>query len=150
MATSYPNPLTLDIAKFRAAFPVFANTTTYPDALLNLQWEIATAYVSDVNCGALRDGARLSALWLALAHLLWLGTLVSRGQGGTGAKTGATIDKVSVQYQAPSAGSDWAWWWLQTPYGQQLLALLGAAGAGGFYAGGLPETTALRKWGGVF
>lgn len=147
---AYTNPITLDPVRFRAAFPVFADTTKFPDALLQVQWDVGTAFVSDANCGVLVDSKRETALWLMLAHLLWLGVLIGRGQGGTGVKTGATIDKVSVQYAAPPAGDDWSWWLMQTPYGQQLLALLSIAGAGGFYAGGLPETTALRKWGGVY
>ena len=33
MATDYPNPLVLDPAAFRAAFPAFADETKYPDAV---------------------------------------------------------------------------------------------------------------------
>lgn len=150
MATTYPNPLVLDSAAFRQAFPAFASDAKYPDPLLTVQWDIGTAYVSDRNCGELRDGQRQTALWLMLAHLLQLSTLTARNRGGVGVKTQARIDKVQVVYQAPPAGNDWTWWLQQTPYGQALLALLTAAGAGGFYAGGLPETTAMRKWAGVF
>lgn len=150
MATAYTNPITLDTARFRAAFPAFANDTKFPDAMLQVQWDIGTAYVTDANCGVLVDSKRETALWLMLAHLLWLGFLISRNRGGVGVKTQARIDKVQVVYEAPPPGDSWTWWLQQTPYGQQLLALLSIAGAGGFYGGGLPETTALRKWAGVY
>lgn len=144
----------LDIAAFRAAYPAFADAILYPDAMLNAQWDIGLCYVSDRGCGCVRpDGTdcRQSMLWLMLAHLLQMNTAVAAGgASGGGMVSQARIDKVQVTLVAPPVSNAWDWWLNQTPYGAQLLALLTLCGTGGMYAGGLPETTAFRKWGGVF
>lgn len=140
--------ITLDPARFRTAFPAFKNAIVFPDAMLTVQWDMAGCYISDRNCGCVRpDGSscRETVLWLLLAHLLQLGSL----GGGGGIVSGASIDKVSVTLVAPPADSAWDWWLNQTPYGAQLLALLSMRAVGGFYAGGLPETQAFRKIGGI-
>lgn len=149
--------VTLDPATFRALFPEFADATAYPEAALQIRWDAeAVGYVSDENCGDLRDAKRAYAVQLMLAHLLRLSKLAaSAGVGGAalaGVVTAATIDKVSVTLAPPPARDAWGYWLAQTPYGQQLSAFLSAQAVGGFYIGGnIPaERSAFRKAGGVF
>lgn len=141
--------ITFDIAAFRAAFPAFADEVTYPDEMLESYWDAAVCYISDLNYGRLTDGRRERAIWLMLAHLITLSAQVQAGQV-PGLMQSATVDRVSVSTVPPPVKSQWSWWLSLTGYGQQLLALLGGAAAGGFFVGGLPERSALRKWAGLF
>lgn len=143
------------IAAFRAAFPMFGDANLFPDAMLQIQWTIGACYLSDRGCDCCVNGldCRETMQYLMLAHLLQLGVIVSAGGTGSGVAgiaTMARIDKVQVQVVAPPTSDAWDWWLNGTPYGAQLLALLSIRAAGGFYAGGLPEPSAIRKWGGIF
>lgn len=142
----------LDITVFRATFPQFASVVQFPDALITLQWGMATSYLGAYsNCIYDTLDQQQSALYLMLAHLLAIQATIAGGStGGGGPITGATVDKVSVTMAAPPTKSNFGWWLSQTPYGQQLLALLGIVGAGGFYIGGSPERAAFRRVGGGF
>lgn len=144
--------VTLDPARFRALFPEFASAATYSDAALQFRWDAeAVVYVSDENCGDLTGSKRAYAVQCMLAHLLRLSSLAAANPSGpAGVVTGATIDKVSVTLAPPASRSEWGLWLAQTPYGQQLAALLSAQAAGGFYVGGKPERAAFRKVGGLF
>jgi len=63
-----------------------------------------------------------------------------------GVVTAATIDKISVTLMPPPGLNQWQWWLNQTPYGQQLLALLQIAAAGGrFYSAGKPVVGVFRS-----
>lgn len=141
--------LTFDVAQFRAEFPEFANATTFPDVTLQMYWDNATCYVSDVNCGTLAGECRQLALNLMTAHLTKLSQLILAGQT-PGLVQNATVDKVTVGLTPPPLRSEWQWWLMTTPYGMQLLALLQGRSVGGFYVGGLPETSAFRRVGGVY
>lgn len=140
---------TLDLAAFRLLFPAFADDTKFPDAVIQAQWNAATAIMTDQDNWALCGDKLQTALDYLAAHLMQLNALASSGGGG-GIVKSSTVDKVSVTLEAPPAKSQWAWWLNQTPYGATLLALLGIAGAGGFYVGGLPEQAAFRTVGGGF
>lgn len=144
---------TLDIATFRLLFPVYADVTKFPDAYIQAEWDLAVAYFGDVD-GCLFNGTtKQSALNLMTAHLMWLNVLIAAGGssgGAGGVLTGATIDKVSVTLSPPPFKDGWQFWLSQTPYGQQLWALLSLKAAGGFYFGGLPERKPFRKVGGIF
>lgn len=129
--------VTFDIASFRQQFPAFALETVYPDATLEALWEVAQEYVNP-ECSPL-EKAITWGLFLMLAHLLILNRKAASGKGGGGFKTYAMIDKVATQYLAPPSSDQFEWWLNQTPYGQQLLALLQLKCAGGFTFGGLPE-----------
>jgi hypothetical protein len=141
-----------DATAFRAQNPAYADPTAYPDATLQQYWNNATNYISDANSGvlgALVDAQLQFAINLMTAHLLFLSGLVLRGVS-PGFVTQSTIDKISVSLQAPPEKNQWQWWLNLSPYGQQLLAMLQARSAGGFYIGGLPELGAFRKVGGTF
>lgn len=144
--------ITLDPAAFRVLFPQFADATKFPDLVLQVQFDMATSYVSADTYGDMSITARTNALYLMTAHLLGLGVIIAQGNytGQPGIVTSSTIGDVSVTLQPPPDKSQWSWWLNLTPYGAQLLALLQAQSAGGFFVGGLPERAAFRKVGGVF
>ena len=133
-----------DDAVFRAAFPVFANTTTYPEATLQMYWNWATSYVSDVNYGWLQNASRDLALNLMTAHLVQVAGIIQAGQVPNLVQN-STIDKITVGLTPPPIPNQWQWWLNQTGYGQQLLALLQANSAGGFYPGGSAPRLGFRN-----
>jgi hypothetical protein len=142
--------LTFDVTLFRQQFPVFANATAYPDAMLQMYWDMAVCYVTDVgNYGWLQGNCRQLAINLMTAHLTALSVIVAGGQV-PGLVQSATIDKVSVSLTPPPLKNQWQWWLSTTPYGQQLLALLQNRSVGGWYIGGRPELAAFRRVGGRF
>jgi len=138
-----------DITKFRTLFPEFADTTLFPGDLLQMYYDMGTCYVSDEDYGCLSGSCRVLALNFMTAHILKIGTGVTEGDD-PGIVTSATVDKVSVSIQPPPQKDQYQWWLNQTPYGQQLLALLKAKSVGGLYVGGRPERAAFRKVGGYF
>lgn len=142
-------PIQPDFATFRLRFPQFADTTKYPDALLQMYWDEVTCFVSDANYGNIIGDCRLFLLQLFQAHMMILGQQAQMGKQG-GFITSTTIDKVSVQKTAPPSADMFQWWLGQTPYGQQALTMMEIATAGGDYYGGLGETAGFRRVGGVF
>ena len=143
--------ITLDPAAFRALFPQFADPVKWPDAALSIQFGAATGYVSADTYGDMPVAARTSALYLMTAHLLALGVIIAQNNysGQVGVVQGAVVDHVQITLTPPPVKSQWQWWLNTTPYGAQLLGLLDAQAAGGFYVGGLPERAAFRKVGGI-
>jgi hypothetical protein len=135
-----------NVTLFRTQFAQFASDVLYPDATLQTYWDMATNYVTNKAPQGL--GLCLPQQTLALnlmtAHLAALMTLIASGQS-SGVVQGATIDKVSVQLQPPPVVDQWQWWLNQTPYGQQLIALLSVVGVGGFYFGGYPTNYTLAR-----
>lgn len=144
--------ITLDPAAFRALFPQFADPVKWPDAALSIQFGAATGYVSADTYGDMPVAVRTNALYLMTAHLLALGVIIAQNNysGQVGVVQGAVVDHVQITLTPPPVKSQWQWWLNTTPYGAQLLGLLDAQAAGGFYVGGLPERAAFRKVGGVF
>ena len=144
--------ITLDPAAFRALFPQFADAAKWPDAALSIQFGAATGYVSADTYGDMPVAARTNALYLMTAHLLALGVIIAQNNysGQVGVVQGAVVDHVQITLTPPPVKSQWQWWLNTTPYGAQLLGLLDAQAAGGFYVGGLPERAAFRKVAGIF
>ena len=130
-------------ADFRARFAAFNYAVTYPEPTLQSYWNLAGDFIN-TRCSALSKNQLTSAMNLMTAHLTQLNTLAASGQSA-GVMTSASIDKVSVTVQPPPEVNQWQWWCNQTPYGQQLLALLQVASVGGFYFGGFPTATDLRR-----
>ena len=144
--------ITLDPAAFRALFPQFADPVKWPDAALSIQFGAATGYVSADTYGDMPVAARTNALYLMTAHLLALGVIIAQNNysGQVGVVQGAVVDHVQITLTPPPVKSQWQWWLNTTPYGAQLLGLLDAQAAGGFFVGGLPERAAFRKVAGIF
>lgn len=149
-----PITLTFDVTLFRTQFPAFSNATNFPDETLQMYWDMATCYISDTNCGVLNGNCRQTAINLMTAHLTQISVIIGANPTTSGTPkvvTGSTIDKISVTLTPPPFNNSQYWWWLSTtPYGAQLLALLQAKAIGGMYVGGLPETAAFRRVGGIF
>lgn len=140
----------LDIAAFRILFPPFSNETLFPDIRLESVWGLATGYIGNVD-GPLFGGTSMQyALDLMTAHLLQLQVMAEAGTLVNAALTGATVDKVQVQFAPPPFKDGWTWWLCQTPYGAQLWALLSVKSAGGFFVRGNPEREGFRRVGGGF
>lgn len=126
---------TFNEATFRLQFPEFADAATFPSPSLLSHFDAAECYVQNKNYGWLRGCCNLQALNLMTAHLAKLAKLIVDGQT-PGIETQATIDKVSVTMMTPPLKGMWQYWLGQTPYGQQLLALLMAKSVGGQYTPG--------------
>lgn len=140
---------TLDIPAFRAAFPEFAAAGAYPDAAVQVQWDMATAFICPVDGPLIADAQLQAALNYMTAHLLKSATMLAAGQTSVVLR-GSTVDKVQVQLEPPPLKSGWQWWLSTTPYGAALWALLSVKAAGGFYVGGAPEQSAFRGVAGRF
>lgn len=142
-----PAILTFDETLFRAQCPAFANTTRYPEVYLQMLWDAAICYISDVaNYGSLQGSCRQYALNLLTAHLAYQGDLTVAGT--TPYVLGsATIDKVQVSTVPPPLKNQWGWWLSSSVYGQQLWALLQVRSVGGWYIGGSPVLTSFRGYG---
>lgn len=148
-----------DPAKFRAMFPAFSDDTVWTDELLTTYYEMASEFISkdECPCRILRGKSLELALYLMTAHIAMLLNPEpdAAGGGGGGATAGgivtsASIGAVSVSIAAPNSKNSWDYWLNQSPYGQQLLALLSMKGVGGIYVPGLPERLGFRKVGGTF
>lgn len=147
-----------DDSLFRAQFPEFANPVQFPLVLIDAYWDMATMFISSVDCywNSLNGKRLATALNMLTAHLMVLGRNAKGGYGKTpaskqgGFTTSATVGEVSVSKLAPPATDGWEWWLASTPYGQMLWALLQLLAVGGFSVGGLPESEGFRRIGGVF
>ena len=145
-----PAILTFNVTEFRLLFPAFANETQFPTVRLQMYWDSATCYITDIgNYGWLQGRCRQLAINYMTAHLTAISVLIAAGQT-PGLVQNATVDKVSVGLTPPPLKNQWQWWLSTTPYGQELLALLQARSVGGWYIGGNPELSAFRKVGGRF
>lgn len=150
---STPFPFSYNDTVFREQFPQFSNPTTFPESQLLMYWTLGNTYVANSNYGSLYGPNRQYALDLMGAHLAAVNVIISGDNYNAilYVPTGATIDKVSLTLKPPPTTNGWQWWLSTTPYGQQLLALLQAHSAGGFYvASGPPERSSIRKAWGTF
>lgn len=127
---------TYNDAQFRAQFPAFANTATYPATTISGLYDVAGLYVQNTKYGWLaRACATQYALYLLTAHLLQIQALTLAGQQPA-IMTGAGIDKISVTVLPPEVPNAWQFWLQTTTYGSALLALLNVTSAGGLYTPG--------------
>lgn len=143
--------ITYDDAAFRAACPVFANTTTYPQSLTEGWWSTATNFVSvcDNACFNLNGAARALGINYMAGAIGQITAIIAAGQVPA-LVTEARIDKIEVTSSPPPNPTQFTWWLSLTPYGQMLAALLAIKGAGGMYIGGNPERAGFRRVGGLF
>lgn len=153
-----------DDTLFRQQFPEYADTTLYPPAKIETFWDIGAAFIDRRDCPyrALSGAALAYSMNLMAAHLMTIsiqnqqamkGSAGAIGQGAPdqgGFVTSARVGEISVGKMAPPATNGWQFWLASTPYGQQIWALIGIVGVGGFTVGGLPEREGFRKVGGVF
>lgn len=138
----------LNIQTFRVNFSLYADEVQYTDALLLAQYDIGKCYIADNDC-TMAENCRTYALQSMLAHLLYIRDQVNSGNN-VGVITQASEGDVSVSLAQPNVDDEWHHWFNSSPFGRELVALLGVQSVGGFYAGGNPERKAFRKAGGVF
>lgn len=129
-------------AIFRARIPAFADTTKYPDAVVENILETATCYITAKNRGPLRDIYRVQAICLMAAHLLTLRDRMAQGgnTGTVGAVASSSVGNVSVSMVQPPNQTQYEYWMNLTGYGAELLRLLAIFANGGIYWGGSYET----------
>lgn len=148
MSCPAPTPAyTYNDLAFRAQFPAFVSTTTYPQGTLQAYWDTGGNYIANESGWGLTDAQHILALNLMTAHLAQLATMLANGQTPT-ITSAATIDKISVTLVPPPTPDQFSYWLNTTVYGMQLLALFDVQSVGGFYVGGRPEIAALRRAGG--
>lgn len=141
---------TFDPTTFRQQFPAFASETDFPDAQLQMYFDMGGCYAGNERGGCLTDECRILLLNLMTAHLCLLNQLIITGKT-PGITTSSSVGSVSVSITPPPFGtSQWSWWLNLTAYGQQFQALLSGQVAGGLYLGGRCERGAFRKVGGAF
>ena len=142
--------ITFDVAAFRAAFPAFADSTQYPDLLLQNNFDAATNFASVYPCGVFQTVAGQTAnLNYLTAHITAVGDLIAAGSGPVIVKD-SKVGEVSVSLDPPKSNDAFQWWLNTTPYGLALRALLSAVTVGGITTGGSPERAAFRKVGGRY
>ena len=136
------------VATFRASLPEFANTTKYPDAYIQRFITQSTMFIT-TDSGIIKDDVRVLAIEYMTAHLITLaaidgaGNTVSDGNTG-GVLTSASIDSVSVAFQAVIAKDAFEQWIQSTPYGKMYWALLSANMPTGVYWVGTPRLHGIR------
>ncbi len=120
-------------ADFRAEFPEFASTTTYPDAMLDFWATLAEELLVDAVWTTMKP----FAVKLYVAHEITLArvNVQTAGAGGTpgqsgGVPTSKTVGSVSVSYDAQTTSEKDAGWWNLTNYGKQIYRLIRLFGAG--------------------
>lgn len=138
----------LNITTFRVNFELYQDVSNYPDMLLNAQYEIGKCYIADNDC-TMPESCREYALQAMLAHLLYIRDQVNGGNN-IGVITSASEGDVSVSLAQPVVDDNWTYWFNQSPYGKDILALLDQQSAGGMYIGGSQERRGCRKINGGF
>jgi ABC-type dipeptide/oligopeptide/nickel transport system permease subunit len=135
-----------DVTAFRALFsPAFDANPPFSDAYLQAWAAVSTSYISNnARCNGMSAAQTALAINLMTAHLVTTAQIAAAG-GTTAIELSATIDKISVSNQQMPAPNQWQYWLQTTPYGQQLLALLQIAAAGGRMINGYPVFNSLRR-----
>lgn len=120
--------MAVDAAKLRADFPEFANTATYPDAMVAFWLAFAARMLPADRWADLID----TGVELMTAHQLVLAARAGKGAGAIVApQTAKSVDKVSVSYDTGAVRLENAGHWAGTSYGMQFLQLARMIGAGG-------------------
>ena len=125
-----------DKASFRAAFPEFADTARYPDAMLDFWAGIGERLMFPQQHRW--DTVYDYGLQLFVAHNITLAAqnVAASGSGGvpgsiSGPTTSKAVGSVSVSYDAASSIEPNAGHWNLTTYGKMLIHLARMIGAGG-------------------
>jgi len=120
-------------ADFRAAFPEFASTVTYPDAMLNFWASVAEKMVVE----DIWQDMYTNAIYLYVAHEITLArqNVKASTTGGTPGQSGGpaqskAVGAVSVSYDSQVTSEKDAGWWNLTTYGKQFFRLQQMFGAG--------------------
>lgn len=137
------------VQMFRTAMPEFSDTTKYPDAYIQRFITQSTMFIS-TDSGIIKDDVRILAIEYLTAHLITLaaidgqGNAISDNSNSGGVLTSASIDSVSVAFQAVIAKDAFEQWIQSTPYGKLYWALLSANMPGGIFWVGSPKVFGIR------
>lgn len=122
----------MDVVAFRSAFPEFADTTTYPTAMVNVWAGLAEKLVLSCVWGT----CHTLGVQLYVAHELVLAGQNAKagangGAPGTfgGVANTKTVGSVSVGYDSTSTAEKDAGYWNLTNYGRQFIRLARIFGA---------------------
>ena len=127
----------MNIAKFKQMYSIFNDIS---DDVIEMMVDKAECYVNKSKCKCYEQ-----LLFLVVAHLLYLREQQEQGNNNTSAIASATIDKVSISYQAPTSTSSISQWFNLSPYGIEYLALNKRCNGMPRYIGGSLERQAFRK-----
>lgn len=141
-------------AEFRAAFPEFSNTTTYPDSAITFWSGLATKLLRPERWQDILD----EGVMLFTAHNLSLERMAQAGGAAGGAPglnggivASKSIDKLSISYNASIGIDPGDGHWALTTYGTRFLWLMRMAGTGGTQYGAGPAYGGPQGvWGGPF
>lgn len=115
----------MDIAQFRLNFPLFANTTKYPDSMVTFWSTLAEAQIVVDRWGDVYS----QAVELYTAHHLIIAADGNIGKQ-TGLQNNKAIGDVSVGYDTTSTIELNAGHWNLTTYGRMFIRLARMYGAG--------------------
>lgn len=125
----------MDIATFRAAFPEFADTTKYTDAMITFWASVGDLLLNEERWDTLYD----YGLQLYVAHNITLqsqdvaSATIGRTPGLTaGVITSKSVGGVSVSYDAHSVFFELAGNYNMTKYGRDYWQLMNIVGMGGY------------------
>lgn len=123
----------MDKAAFRARFTEFANTTNYPDAMLD-SWALVAEQLlpSDIWGDTWTFGVQLYVAHEITIERQNAATAANGGVPGLagGVQASKTVGAASVSYDTNNASEKNAGWWNLTTYGRQLYRLIRIFGAG--------------------
>ncbi|MGA9607006.1 MAG: DUF4054 domain-containing protein [Rouxiella badensis] len=131
---SLPTP-----SDFRLLFPIFSDTTKYPDIRLTARLAVADQLLNE-NV----TGVELFPYYAGLfvAHYMYLDAADNRssavgGAGGanSGVLTSKSVDKVSMSYDASMTMNPDAGFWNNSRYGSEFWEYMMLFGAGGIQLG---------------
>lgn len=128
----------VSIAEFRQRFPIFSNTTKYPDTVVQTMLDTAIIYIPNRTTCCKNEATVKEMIYLMTAHLLVTSTDTATGGTG-GVVQSASVGGVSVTKMTPPAKTAFSYWLSSTPYGLQLLAMLKLQSTIGIYIGGTTE-----------
>lgn len=123
----------MDIGKFRAAFPEFADTTKYSEESITFWAGIAEIQVRQSVWKRLWT----QGTYLYVAHEITLAAqnVQAAANGGSpgqqsGPASSKTVGSMSVAYDSANTAEKDAGWWNMTTYGKQFIRLTRIVGAG--------------------
>ena len=125
--------------QFRAAFPQYADETTYPPAMIQMRINLADVLFSESRFG---EDIFPYIVGLYVAHYLDLYAADMRsvavgasGGANSGVQTSKSVDKVSVSYDASATLDPNAGFWNNSRYGSEFWEYLMIFGAGAIQLG---------------
>jgi len=123
----------VDISAFRANFPEFSSTSTYPDSMITFWAGVAELQIN--KC--LWDNMYVNGVQLYVAHEITLAAqnVQAASVGGSPGQHGGianskAVGAVNVGYDANTQTEKDAGWWNRTIYGQQFIRLARMFGSG--------------------